>query len=112
MSCAPPLTGRRLRPERAMALLLGDLPGVERVELDPAGDAGHAGLAGLAGGEVAGLLGLARAGAVRAVVDGEARHEDLQQERGEGEISLVRGEKATTVPVVAARACGKLIRSG
>jgi hypothetical protein len=60
-----------------MALLLGHLPGVKRVELDPAGDAGHAGLAGLAGREVAGLLGLPGAGPVRAVADEEAGHEDL-----------------------------------
>jgi hypothetical protein len=36
-----------------MALLLGDLPRVEQVELDSAGNSGDAGLAGLAGGEVA-----------------------------------------------------------
>ena len=62
---------------RAMALLLGDLPGVEQVELDSAGDAADAGLAGLAGGKVAGLLGFPRAGPVRAVADGEAGQEDL-----------------------------------
>ena len=49
-------------------MLLGDLPGVEQVELDPAGDADDAGLAGFPGGEVAGLLGfrgLARSGRSR-----------------------------------------------
>jgi hypothetical protein len=66
-----------------MSLLLGDLPGIEQVELDSAGDVGDAGLAGLAGGEVAGFLGLAWAGPVRAVADVEAGHEDLEQERGE-----------------------------
>ena len=50
-----------------MYLLLDDLPGVEQVELDSAGDVGDAGLAGLAGGEVAGFPGFPRAGAVRAV---------------------------------------------
>src|SRR5258705_13240970 len=51
------------------SLLLGDLPGVEQVELDSAGDVGDAGLAGLAGGEVAGFpgfRGLARPGRPRA----------------------------------------------
>ena len=67
----------------SMSLLLGDLPGIELVELDSAGDVGDAGLAELAGGEVAGFLGLARAGPVRAVPDVEAGHEDLEQERGE-----------------------------
>jgi hypothetical protein len=42
-----------------MALLLGDLPGVEQVELDAAGDPGDAGLAGPARREVSGLFGLA-----------------------------------------------------
>jgi hypothetical protein len=48
----------------AMALLLSDLPGVEHVELDSAGDAG---LAGLAGGESPDSLGFPRAGPVWAV---------------------------------------------
>ena len=39
-----------------------------------------------------------RAGAVRAVADGEAGHEDLQQERGEREVELVRGEKPRRCP--------------
>ena len=66
-----------------MALLLGDLPWVEQVELDSAGDVGDAGLAGLSGGEVAGFLGFPRAGPAGAAADEEAGHEDLQQERGE-----------------------------
>jgi hypothetical protein len=37
-------------------LALGDLPGVEQVELDFSHDVGDAGLAWLAGGEVAGFL--------------------------------------------------------
>lgn len=43
-------------------MLLGHLPGTEQVELDSAGNSGDAGLTGLAGGEVAGLVGLPRAG--------------------------------------------------
>jgi hypothetical protein len=74
-------------------LALGDLPGVEQVELDFPRDVGDAGLAWLPGGEVAGLLGFPRAGAVRAVADEESGHEDFQQERGERVIWLVRGEK-------------------
>src|SRR5579859_2397385 len=99
-------------PPSPMALLLGDLPWVEQVELDSPHDVGAAGLAGLAGGEVAGLLGLPRAGAVGAVADEEAGHEDLQQECGERVFLLVRGGKAATVSVAAARACGKLILAG
>ncbi len=66
-----------------MALPLDNLPGIEQVELDSPGDVADAGLAGLAGREVAGLLGLAGAGPVRAVADEEAGYEDLEQERGE-----------------------------
>ena len=78
-----------------MALLLGDLPGIEQVELDSPYDAGDAGLAGFSGGEVAGLLGFPGAGPAGAVADGEAGDEDLQQECGEGEFLLdpIRGEK-------------------
>jgi hypothetical protein len=83
----PPGRQAHGRPgEGPMALLLlGDLPGIEQAELDPAGYADDAGLAGLAGREVAGLLGSPRAGPVRAVAGEEAGHEDLGQERGEGE---------------------------
>jgi len=94
-----------------MALLLGDLPGIEQVALDSPGDVRDAGLAGFAGREVAGLLGLAKGGPVWAVADGEAGHEDLEQKRGQGKVHLVR-EKAATVPAAACRAYGKLIRSG
>ena len=62
------------------------------MELDFPDDVGDAGLAGLAGGEVPCLLGLPRAGPVRAVAGEEAGNEDLQQERGQGEVGLVRGE--------------------
>ena len=75
-----------------MVLLLGDLPGIEQVELDSAGDPGDAGLSGLARREVSGLLGLSGTGPVRAVPDEEAGHEDLQQERRQCEVCLVRGE--------------------
>src|ERR1035441_9237339 len=50
-------------------------------------------LRGLAGREVAGFLGLAGAGPVRAVAGEGARGEDLEQERGEREIGLLRGKK-------------------
>jgi hypothetical protein len=56
-----------------------------------AGDADDAGLV-FAGGEVAGLLGGAGAGAVGAAADEESWVEDLEQERREGQVSLVRGE--------------------
>jgi len=76
-----------------MALLLGHLPGVEQVELDFSGDSVNAGLARLAGGKVSGLLGFPRAGPVRAVAGEETGHEDLGQERGKGEVGLLRGGK-------------------
>ena len=68
------------------------MPGLQQVELDAPGDVGHGGLVWLAGGEAACLLGLAGTGPVRAVTDEEAGHEDLQQERREREIQLVRGK--------------------
>jgi hypothetical protein len=61
------------------------------VDLEASGDADDAGLI-FAGGEVAGLLGGAGAGPVGAVADEESRVEDLEQERGQGQISLLRGE--------------------
>ena len=63
-----------------MALLSGELPAAEQVELDCAGDFGDAGLTWLAGGEVAGLLGLARAGPAGAVAGEEGGHEGPAQE--------------------------------
>jgi hypothetical protein len=77
----------------ANGLALGDLPGLEQVELDAAGDGGDAGLAGLPGGEVAGFLGFAGAGPAGAVADEQAGLEDHQQERRERTVQLVRGEK-------------------
>jgi hypothetical protein len=74
-------------------IALGNLPRVERVELDSPHDVGDAGLAGLAGREVSGLLGFPGAGPAGAAADEESGHEDLEQERGERVIQLVRGEK-------------------
>src|SRR5260370_41393147 len=70
----------------------------EQVKLDFPGDAGDAWLAGFAGGEVTGFLGLAGTGPVRAVADEGAGGEDLQQERGEREIGLLRGKKPRRCP--------------
>ena len=57
--------GRRdLNPN---GLALGDMPGIEQMELDLAGEADRAGLAWFAGGEVAGFLGLTGAGPAGAV---------------------------------------------
>ncbi len=74
-------------------LALSDHMRAEQVKLDFPGDVGDAGLAGLAGREVAGFLGLAGAGPVRAVPDEGGGGVDLQQERGEREIGLLRGKK-------------------
>ena len=60
------------------------------MDLEVAGDADDAGLI-FAGGEVAGLLGGSRAGPVGPVADEESRVEDLEQEGGQGQVSLVRG---------------------
>ncbi len=83
---------RRLGP-LPNGLALSDHVRAEQVKLDFPGDVGDAGLAGLAGGEVAGFLGLAGAGPVRAVPDEGGGGEDLQQERGEREIGVLRGKK-------------------
>jgi len=82
----------------ANGLALSDHMRAEQVKLDFPGDVGDAGLAGLAGGEVAGFLGLAGAGPVRAVPDEGGGGEDLQQERGEREIGLLRGKKPRRCP--------------
>ena len=74
-----------------MALRLAWGPGSEAVDLDAAGDADDAGLI-FAGGEVAGLLRGPWAGPVGPVADEESRVEDLEQEGGQGQVSLVRGE--------------------
>ena len=79
-------------------LALSDHVRAEQVKLDFPGDVGDAGLAGLAGGEVAGFLGLAGAGPVRAVAGEGAGGEDLEQERGQREIGLLRGKKPRRCP--------------
>jgi hypothetical protein len=61
------------------------------VELDASGDVDDAGLI-FAGGEVAGLLRGPWAGTVGAVADEESRVEDLEQEGGQGEVKILRGE--------------------
>jgi hypothetical protein len=62
------------------------------MEFDSSGDVAHAGFAGLAGGKVAGFLGFAGAGAVGPVSDEGGWLKDLQQESGQGQVKLVRGE--------------------
>src|SRR6266567_4021049 len=96
MAAFPSASGTR-DPE-ANGLALGDLPGVEQVELDFPDDVGDAGLVGLASGEVAGFLGFPGASPVGAVADEESGHEDFQQERGDGEFWLVRGKKPRRIP--------------
>jgi hypothetical protein len=63
----------------------------EAVDLEASGDADDAGSI-FAGGEVAGLLGGPWAGPVGAVADEEARVEDLEQERGQGQVKILRGK--------------------
>jgi hypothetical protein len=62
------------------------------VEFDASVDVDDAGFAGFAGGEVAGFEGGAGAGPFGAVADEEAGDEDFQQEGGQGQVKLVRGE--------------------
>jgi hypothetical protein len=76
-----------------MALPLGTSLVFEAVEFDSAGDVGHAWLVIPAPGEVAGLFRLAGAGPAGAVADEEPPVEDLQQEGGQRQVKLVRGEK-------------------
>ena len=61
------------------------------MNLQSAGDPNDAGLI-FAGGEVAGLLGGPWAGPVGAVADEEASVEDLEQEGGDGQVKILRGE--------------------
>jgi hypothetical protein len=90
---------------RRLRLVLGeDLPqlrgpmalrlacsGSEAVDLEAAGDPDDAGLI-FAGGEVAGLFGGSWAGPVGPVADEEGRVEDLEQEGGDGQVKILRGE--------------------
>ena len=74
-------------------LALGDqhVVAVQAVDLQSAGDADDGG-AVLAGGKVAGLLGGSWAGPLGAVADEESRVEDLEQERGQGQVKILRGK--------------------
>jgi len=53
---------------------------------------------GLRAGKSPAFLVFRGLGPVRAVAGEEAGHEDLEQERGEGEVGLVRGEKPRRCP--------------
>src|SRR5918995_744976 len=75
----------------SMALRLARWLGLEAVDLEASGDADDAGLI-FAGGEVAGLLGGSWAGPVGSVADEEGRIEDLEQEGGQGQVKILRGE--------------------
>jgi hypothetical protein len=75
----------------SMVLRLAWRSGPEAVDLDASGDADDAGLI-FAGGEVAGLLGGPWAGPVGPVADEESRVEDLEQEGGQGQVKILRGE--------------------
>ena len=74
-----------------MALPLAWGSGLEAVDLDATGDADHAGLI-FAGGEVTGLLGGSWTGPVGALPHEGARVEDLEQEGGDGQVKILRGE--------------------
>ena len=65
--------------------------GSEAVDLEAADDPDDAGLI-FAGWEVAGLPGGAWAGPVGPVADEESRVEDLEQEDGQGQVKILRGE--------------------
>jgi hypothetical protein len=82
----------------ANGLALSDHVRAEQVELDFPDDVGDARLTGLAGREVAGFPGLAGAGPVRAIAGEGGGGEDLEQERGEREIGLLRGKKPRPYP--------------
>jgi transposase len=81
----------RAQARRAMSLRLAWRSRSEAVDLEASGDADDAGSI-FAGGEVAGLLGGPWAGPVGAVADEEARVEDLEQERGQGQVKILRGK--------------------
>ena len=61
------------------------------MDLEASGDADDAGLI-FAGGEVAGLLGGSWAGPVGPFADEEVRVEDLEQDGGDDQVKIVRGE--------------------
>ena len=74
----------------SMALRLA-CSGSEAVDLEAAGDPDGTGLI-FAGGEVASLLGGSWAGPVGPFADEEGRVEDLEQEGGDGQVKILRGE--------------------
>ena len=74
-----------------MSLHLAWGSGSEAVDLETSGDADDAGLI-FAGREVTGLLGGAGAGPVGPVADEESGVEDLEQERGQGQVKILRGK--------------------
>jgi hypothetical protein len=103
--------GAQTGPDGAMALLLGYCHGLSRWNSILRVTRATLGSPGLRAGKSPALLvfrGLAWSGAVAGE---EAGHEERGQERGQGEVGPVRG-KAAIVSVAAARACGKLTRSG
>jgi hypothetical protein len=63
----------------------------EAVDLEASGDPDDGG-AVLSGGKVAGLLGGSWAGPVGPVADEESGVEDLEQERGQGQVKILRGK--------------------
>jgi hypothetical protein len=65
--------------------------GSEAVDLESSGDVDDAGSV-FACGEVAGFLGGPRAGPVGPVPDEEGGVEDLEQEGGQGQVKILRGE--------------------
>ena len=73
-----------------MALRLAG-SGLKAVDLEASGDADDAGLI-FTGGVVAGLLGGPWAGPVGPVADEEPGVEDLEQERGQGQVKILRGK--------------------
>ena len=74
-----------------MSLRLAWGAGSEAVDLEASGDADDAGSI-FAGGEVTGLFGGPWAGPVGAVADEKGRVEDLEQEDGDGQVKVLRGE--------------------
>src|SRR6266513_4424034 len=88
----------RWRGRSPNGLALSDHVRAEQVELDFPDDVGDARLAGLAGREVAGFLGPAGAGPVQADEGEGGGGEDLEQERGEREILVLRGKKPRRYP--------------
>jgi len=82
---------RRIAAQTPMSLHLAWGSGSEAVDLETSGDADDAGLI-FAGREVTGLLGGAGAGPVGPVADEESGVEDLEQERGQGQVKILRGK--------------------